>query len=61
MFKEAIIYYPKDEHMMAQIHKEIAAFRCATVVRYVESLNLNCRQTETLFASLAETIAEKKQ
>ena len=61
MFKEAIIYYPKDEKAMLQIRKEIVAFQCTTVIRYIESLNLNSRQIETLFVSLTEDIAEKKQ
>ena len=60
MFKEAIIYYPEDEKAMLQIRKEIIAFRCAIVIRYIESLNLNCRQIETLFVSLTEDIAKKQ-
>ena len=60
MFKQAIIYYPDNEQALVQIQKEIAAFRCAATVRYIESLNLNNRQVETLYASLADEIAAKE-
>lgn len=59
MFKKAIIHYPTDAKIMAQIDKDLAAFHCDTVVKYVESLNLNDRQIETLYASLADDIAAK--
>ena len=61
MFKQAIIYYPDSEQALAQIQKEIAAFRCAATVKYVESLNLNNKQIETLYSSLAKDIAAKNQ
>ena len=61
MFKQAIIYYPTDEKALAQIVKEIAAFRCAATVKYIESLNLNDRQIDTLFSSLAEDISAKER
>jgi len=60
MFKQAIIHYPTDEKSLAAIEKEIAAFRCAAAIKYIESLNLNDRQIETLFASLAEEIEAKQ-
>ncbi len=56
MFKQAVIHYPADKKALAQIHKEIAAFRCAAAIRYIESLDLNDRQIEALYASLAEDI-----
>lgn len=59
MFKKAIIHYPSDKRALAQIGKEIAAFRCAATVKYIESLNLNDRQIEALYASLAEDIAAR--
>jgi len=61
MFKKAIIYYPEDEQALAKIYKEIAAFRCAATVTYIKSLNLNDREIETLYSSLADDIAVKKQ
>ena len=61
MFKQAVIYYPDNEQALAQIHKEIAAFRCAATVKYIESLNLSNRQIETLYASLAKDIATKEE
>ena len=60
MFKQAIIYYPDNEQALAQIHKEIATFRCSATIRYVESLSLNNRQIETLYVSLADDIAAKE-
>lgn len=61
MFKQAIIHYPADEKIMAQIIKEIAAFRCAATIRYVETLNLNDRQIETLYTELEKDIKLKQQ
>jgi len=61
MFKQAVIHYPSDEKILAQIGKEIAAFRCAATVKYIESLNLNDRQIETLYTDLAEDIAAREQ
>lgn len=61
MFKQAIIHYPTDEKILAQIGKEIATFRCAAVVKYIESLHLNDRQIETLYDSLAEEITARQQ
>lgn len=54
MFKQAIIHYPKNEHELNAVYKEIAAFRCNAAIRYIESLNLSNRQIETLYARLAE-------
>lgn len=61
MFKQAIIHYPTDEKVLAQISKEIAAFRCMATIKYIESLKLNDRQIETLYAALAEEIAARRQ
>ncbi len=59
MFSQAVIHCPGDTRALAQIRKEIAAFRCAAAIRYIESLNLNARQTEALYAGLAEDIAAR--
>jgi len=61
MFKQAIIYYPTDEKIMAQINKDIAAFRCDATVKYIESLNLNDRQIETFYSGIEEDIHVKKR
>lgn len=61
MFKQAIIHYPSDEKALAQISKEIEAFRCLATVYYIESLKMNDRQIETLYAALAEEIATRRQ
>lgn len=61
MFKEAIIHYPSDDKALAQISKEIAAFRCMATIKYIESLKLNDRQIDTLYAALAAEIAARRQ
>jgi hypothetical protein len=52
MFKQAIIYYPSDEKALANIWKELASFRRTATIKFVESLNLNDKQVETLFSSI---------
>ncbi len=48
--------------LLAQISKEIAAFRCLTTIKYIEFLKINDkRQIETLYAALPEEIAARKQ
>ena len=59
ILKKVIIHYPTDEN--GQIAKEIAAFRRDAVVKYIESLNLNDRQIETLYAELAKIISVKQR
>jgi len=61
MFKQAIIHYPTDENMLRQICKELAVFRCTAAVKYIQSLKLNDRQIETLYADLAEEIKNWQQ
>lgn len=61
MFKQAIIHYPADEKALSQISKEIAAFLCSATIKYIESLKMNDRQIEKLFAALSEEIAARKQ
>ena len=61
MFKQAIIHYPSDKRALAQIHKEIAAFRCTATIRYIESLNLSDRQIEALYADLAADMAARNR
>jgi hypothetical protein len=60
MFKLGGIYFPKDEKMVKQIYKDIAAFHCAAAVKYMNSLNLNEQQKVSLLTSLAEDIAAKR-
>ena len=46
---------------MSAITKEIAAFRCAAAVKYIESLKLNDMQIKALYTSLAKDVAAKQQ
>ena len=61
MFKQAIIHYPTSESDQKQIAKELASFRCMAVTNYIKSLELNARQIDTLFNSIAEEIASRQQ
>jgi len=60
MFKRCVVHYPTDEASLRQIYKEIASFRLSATVQYIESLNLNDPQIETLFAELENEIAAKR-
>ena len=57
MFKKVVFHYPDNVQALAQIYKEIIVFRCTAAVMYIESLNLNNWQIDTLYASLAKDIA----
>ena len=59
MFKKAVIHRP-DETAMKQINKELAAFRRAVTVKYVESLDLNDTQIEALFTAVLEDFSSKQ-
>jgi len=61
IFKQAIIHYPTDERALYAIEKEIAAFRCAAAVKYIESLNLSDRQIKALYTRLDKVIAANQQ
>jgi len=61
MFNQAIIHYPTDENALKQIGKDIAAFRCDAVAKYIETLKLNDRQIEALFAYLSEEVVIMQQ
>jgi len=47
MFNQAIIHYPTDENVLKQIGKDIAAFRCDAVAKYIETLKMNYPAAET--------------
>jgi len=59
MFKEAVIYYPMDENTMKRISKELAAFRCAAIVKYIGSLELDDRQVAVLIAAAMDDVCKK--
>jgi len=44
MFKEAIIYYPKDEKMRRQIEKDIARFHVDAAMKYMDLLSLTLHE-----------------
>ena len=57
MFKQAVIHYPTDEKIVKQISKDIAAFHCIAVTKYIDTLKLNERQKETLLDSLIQELS----
>lgn len=61
MFKPCVIHYPTDEKALKAINKELASFRIAETVKFVQSLNLNDRQTEALFNELESEVAAKQE
>jgi hypothetical protein len=61
MFKQAIIHYPSDQAAKERLFKNIAVLRCAEAVKYINSLDLNDSQLETLYASISESISEKNK
>ena len=58
IFKQAIIYYPKDEKIMKQINKEIASFHCAAIVKYMDSIRFNDEQKAVLIDSVLEDMRQ---
>ena len=61
MFKQAVIHYPTDANALRQIEKETAAFWCAAVIKYIESLKLNDKQIDTMFNALEKEIILRKE
>jgi len=59
MFKQAVIYYPKDERVMKQIYKDIAMLHCVAAVKYMDMIKLNDSQKDALLKSIAKDIATK--
>lgn len=57
MFKQAVIYYPKDEKQHSKLKKDIAAFHCAAAVKYMDSLKFDSNQKEIVIDSLLQDIA----
>ena len=61
MFKRCVIHYPPDEAGRKYISKELASFRAAETVKYIQSLNLTERETEALFDELEKAIAAQPE
>ena len=61
MFKCCIVHFPTDEAARKAIYKEIASFRAAATVRYVQSLNLSDRQIEVLIAGVENELATTRE
>lgn len=60
MFKQAIIYYPKDEKSLKQIRTDIAALHCVASVKYMDTLNLDTEQKILLVDSLIKDLDNKE-
>jgi hypothetical protein len=46
---------------MAQIAKDLAAFRCRAALTYIETLNLNDNQIDTLFKTIADEVTARSR
>ena len=61
---EVIIHFPEDEETVKMIYKEIAAFRCAATINYMDSLGysdkLKLAVVESIIADLQKNIEAKK-
>ena len=56
MYMKAVINSPDSEQEVHQIHKDIAAFLCATAVAYIEMLKLSDEDISFLYTGISEDI-----
>ena len=54
MYKETIIYYPKDEKIRRQIQKDVARFHCDAAIQYLDSLNFTTYQKLAVLESMRQ-------
>ena len=59
MYKQAIIYYPKDEKIRKQIEKDIAIFHCDAAIKYMDSLNYTIYQKIAVFEGMLEYMRQE--
>ena len=57
MFKQAIVYFPKDEKILKQISKDIAVFHCAAAVKYMDTMTLDDKEKSKVINSLISDIS----
>jgi len=55
MYREAIIYYPKDEKILRQIQKDVARFHCDAAIQYLDSLNFTIYQKVAVLESMRQS------
>jgi hypothetical protein len=56
LFKDVIIYYPEDNKILKQIHKEIAAYHSLAALKYMDTLKLDNNQKIALIDSIIEDL-----
>ena len=61
MFKEAIIYYPKDEKMRRQIENDIARFHVDAAMKYMDSLNLTLHEKRMVLQATLQDIKKNME
>ena len=61
MYKQAIIYYPKDEKIRKQIERDIAIIHCDTALKYLDSLNFNIYQKIAAFEEALKSMQRGNQ
>jgi hypothetical protein len=54
IFNQAVIYYPKDERVLNQIYKDIAAFHCQATLNYLNANKLENHRTKLIINSLLQ-------
>jgi hypothetical protein len=55
-----VIYYPKDERVLNQIYKDIAAFHCRTALQFMDINGFDNLQKEAVINSLLQDIRQTK-
>jgi len=60
LFKDAIIYYPKDNKILKQIHKEIVVYHSLAALKYMDTLRLDENQKIKLIDSIIEDLKTKQ-
>jgi len=49
-----VIYYPKDEKVLTQIYKDIAAFHCQAALNFMDTNKLENHQKKVIINSLMQ-------
>jgi len=55
-----VIYYPKDENVLKQIYKDIAAFHCQIALQFMDTSGFDNLQKEAVINNLLQDIRQTK-
>jgi len=56
-----VIYYPKDENVLKEIYKDIAAFHCQIALQFMNTNGFDNLQKESVINSLLQDIRQTKK